>query len=61
MKMKEQQLLEKGYRKYAGEKIDVFDPKRKPWVKPDEKQAKEVAQIIETCPTKALQYILKEQ
>lgn len=81
MKMTEQQLLEQGYRKYEGEKIDVFyditlckhagkcvkgsldvfNPKRKPWILPNAKQASEVASIIETCPTKALQYVLKEE
>lgn len=39
--------------------LEVFNPKRKPWVMPDAKQATEVAAIIETCPAKALQYILK--
>ncbi|MER2000739.1 MAG: (4Fe-4S)-binding protein [Lysinibacillus sp.] len=41
--------------------VDVFNPKRKPWVMPDAKAAQEVANIIDTCPAKALQYILWEQ
>ncbi len=41
--------------------VDVFNPKRKPWVMPDEKAAEQVAAIIETCPAKALQYIIKEK
>ncbi|WP_107839399.1 (4Fe-4S)-binding protein [Metasolibacillus meyeri] len=79
--MTEQQLLNARYRKYSGEKIDVFysrdlcqhvgncvkgskdvfNPKRKPWVIADAKSANEVARIIDTCPKKALQYILKEE
>jgi uncharacterized Fe-S cluster protein YjdI len=34
----------------------VFDVHRKPWVLPDEGDPFEVAQIIERCPTGALQY-----
>lgn len=41
--------------------LDVFNPKRKPWIIVDAEAANTVAAIIETCPTKALQYILKEQ
>lgn len=79
--MSEKQLLEAGYRKYNGEKIDVFystelcehagkcvkgsievfNPKRKPWVIADAKPADEVARIIQTCPTNALKYIQKEE
>lgn len=79
--MTEEQLLEAGYRKYTGEKIDVFysaercehagncvkgsievfNPKRKPWVIADSEPADEVARIIETCPAGALKYIRKEE
>ncbi len=79
--MSEQQLLNAGYRKYSGEKIDVFyskdlcehvgncvkgsidvfNPKRKPWVLVDAKSADEVARIIDTCPTKALQYVFRKE
>ncbi len=38
---------------------DVFDPKRKPWIDPDKAPASEIADVIETCPTGALQYDLK--
>ena len=41
--------------------IEVFNPKRKPWIVADAKAPQEVASIIETCPTGALQYVLKEQ
>ena len=40
--------------------VEVFNPKRKPWVIADAKPAEEVARIVETCPTKALQYVMKE-
>lgn len=41
--------------------LEVFNPKRKPWILPDAEAANKVAEIIDTCPAKALQYILKEQ
>lgn len=41
--------------------LEVFNPKRKPWILPDAEAANRVAEIIDTCPAKALQYILKEQ
>lgn len=79
--MDEKELLDAGYRKYSGEKIDVFyninmcqhagkcvkgsievfNPKRKPWVIADAKDSEEVARIVDTCPTRALQYIKKEE
>jgi CDGSH-type Zn-finger protein/uncharacterized Fe-S cluster protein YjdI len=34
----------------------VFDPKAKPWIKPDGAPADEVAEVISRCPTGALQY-----
>ncbi len=77
--MTEQTLLEKGYRKYTGEGIDVFfnleicahsgvctrglpqvfNVKRKPWIVADNAAAKEVADLIEKCPSGALKYIKK--
>lgn len=35
---------------------DVFDIERKPWVMPDKASADKVAEVIERCPTGALQY-----
>ena len=35
----------------------VFDVLRKPWIMPENAPAERVAQIIETCPSGALQYI----
>lgn len=77
--MREKELLETGYKKYTGEKIDVFYNKdicthagecvkgngdvfevgRRPWVMPDAAEANEVAEVIDRCPSKALQYITK--
>ena len=37
----------------------VFDPDKKPWVNPDEASAEKVADVIEKCPTGALQYKMK--
>lgn len=37
----------------------VFNVKRKPWVLPDEDPAEKVAEMIKTCPSGALQYIIK--
>ena len=37
----------------------VFDPKRRPWVDLSQAPAKEIAAIIDQCPSKALQYELK--
>lgn len=34
----------------------VFDPKVRPWIKPDEASANQVADVIERCPTGALHY-----
>jgi len=34
----------------------VFDPNKKPWIQPDKASAGDVADVIETCPTGALQY-----
>lgn len=38
---------------------NVFDTKRKPWILADAAEADEVARVIETCPSGALQYIRK--
>ena len=38
----------------------VFDPKRRPWVDLTQGSAKEIAAIIDQCPSKALQYALKD-
>lgn len=76
----EKELLEKGYRKYSGDEIDVyfntnicihsancvsgnnevFDTKRKPWILPNNASKAEVMWVIDTCPSNALKYIVKE-
>lgn len=38
----------------------VFDPARKPWVDPDAVPAEEVAAMIRTCPSGALQFTRKD-
>jgi CDGSH-type Zn-finger protein/uncharacterized Fe-S cluster protein YjdI len=37
----------------------VFNTKKKPWVQPDEASAEQIAEIIQKCPTGALQYEMK--
>ncbi|MEX0724529.1 MAG: CDGSH iron-sulfur domain-containing protein [Gracilimonas sp.] len=39
---------------------NVFDPKRKPWIKPELASVDEIMEVIERCPTGALHYELKE-
>lgn len=39
---------------------DVFDPNRKPWIKPEMAGAGAVADVIEKCPTGALHYEMKK-
>ena len=39
----------------------AFDLSRRPWVDVNAIPAKELAEIIDRCPTKALQYELKEK
>lgn len=39
----------------------VFDPQRRPWIDLSKASVKEIAAIIDKCPSKALQYELKEQ
>lgn len=38
----------------------VFDPPRRPWIDLSQADAKEIAAIIDRCPSKALQYELKD-
>lgn len=77
--MKEQELLDLGYKKYCGEDIDiffhqdmcehsgncvngskaVFDTERKPWIIVDNETSEKIQEIIHTCPSGALKYILK--
>jgi len=38
---------------------DVFNPERKPWIDADKAPGEEIADVIETCPTGALQYEMK--
>lgn len=38
----------------------VFNPKRKPWIEPDQAEADRVADVIEKCPTGALHYRMKK-
>lgn len=39
---------------------DVFNPDRKPWIEPDKATAETLADVIETCPSGALQYEMKK-
>ena len=39
----------------------VFDPKRRPWIDLSQASGKEIAAVIDNCPSRALQYELKEQ
>ncbi len=77
----EEQLIEKGYRKYYGNDIDVyfnkdicthsgkcvrgnrqvFEVGRKPWIIADNANAEDIIQIINTCPSGALKFILKNE
>jgi len=38
----------------------VFDPDKRPWIQPENGSAKEIADVIETCPTGALHYEMKK-
>jgi uncharacterized Fe-S cluster protein YjdI len=38
---------------------NVFDPKKKPWVNTDGATKQEIANMIKTCPSGALQFIDK--
>lgn len=50
--------------KHAGKCVngssEVFNPNRRPWIDLSMLPAKEIAKIIEDCPSKALQYELKK-
>ncbi|QIK57847.1 hypothetical protein G7059_08360 [Erysipelothrix sp. HDW6A] len=79
--MTEKELLEKGYRKYVGTKVDVyfnkdicqhsgicvkglsevFDLNRKPWIIPDNATEEALINLIDSCPSGALQYIVKNE
>ncbi|MRI69913.1 hypothetical protein FDP56_05710 [Enterococcus casseliflavus] len=39
----------------------IFEVGRRPWVIPDNGEAAQAAQVIHTCPSGALKYILKEE
>lgn len=39
---------------------EVFNPKRKPWILPDNGEAEQVMKVIDACPSEALRYIKKE-
>ena len=39
---------------------EVFNPAQKPWINLSKAPAKEIAAIIDKCPSKALQYELKD-
>ena len=43
---------------YSGN-IEVFDPRRRPWIDLSKAPASEIAAIVERCPSKALKYELK--
>lgn len=40
---------------------NVFDPKRKPWIKPELASVDELTEVIERCPTGALHYELEDK
>lgn len=40
---------------------EVFEVKRKPWIIPDNSSSYEIKRIIDTCPSEALKYIIKEE
>lgn len=78
--MTEQEYIDNGYRKYTGEKVDVyfnkdicehagkcvkgspkvFDLERKPWILPDNESEEDLTALIDTCPSGALKYIIKD-
>lgn len=39
----------------------VFDVKKRPWITPDEATADEIAQVVERCPSGALEYVRKDE
>lgn len=38
----------------------VFDTRRRPWIKPDEADAHSIAQVVQRCPTGALHFVRKD-
>lgn len=40
---------------------DVFKPKDRPWIQPENAEAGTVAAVVRTCPTGALHYVLESQ
>lgn len=40
---------------------EIFEVKRRPWILADNDSAKKAAEVINTCPSGALKYILKEK
>lgn len=38
---------------------EVFDPKKRPWIQPENASADRIAEIVERCPTGALHYTFK--
>lgn len=39
---------------------EVFDPKKRPWIQPENADAERVAEVVRRCPTGALHYALLE-
>ncbi len=39
----------------------IFNTKRKPWIEPNNATVREVKRVIDTCPSGALKYIIKEE
>lgn len=40
---------------------DVFNPKERPWIKPEESASKQIMQTIDTCPSGALSYRIEDK
>jgi uncharacterized Fe-S cluster protein YjdI len=75
--MKEDELMQKGFKKYTGKEMDVyfnrklctyvaecvrgnllvFNPKQRPWINVDAASPEEIKEIINRCPSGALQYV----
>lgn len=41
--------------------IEVFNPQNRPWINADGASQEKVIEVIKTCPSKALSYIIKEE
>ncbi|TQS75784.1 hypothetical protein DX933_05805 [Ornithinibacillus gellani] len=39
---------------------EVFDVKKRPWISPDNENAARIADVVERCPSGALQYVRKD-